>query len=112
MFKTKKNKKIGKYFKNKKSVLISLFIFISFISFGLGYGLHDEIKQAFTGKPELVWGLTSTGIVILISLILVLIIRRVLRPFREKRELRKLEKVKLEHELEKIKEEQSNVEGM
>ena len=90
--------------KIKKRAWITSFLSFGFACFGLGYGLYEPIQEAFKGKPELVWGLTSTGIVVILALIIFFVVRRLTRPMREKRKLRQLEQQKLEHELEEIQE--------
>lgn len=108
MFNKFKNLPKERKAKYKKRGAITAFILSTFTAFGLGYGLKDEIKASLAGKPEVVIGLTSAFVFILLIVIISLIARRLMRPLREKRQLRKLERQKLEHELEKIKEEKAN----
>lgn len=88
--------------KMKRGGYIGLLLSWGATSFGLAWMLKEPISSVFVGKPELAWGLTSTGIAVLLILIIILIARRATRPMREKRKLRKLETTKVEREIEKM----------
>lgn len=87
--------------KIKRKAVITSLITTNVSTFFIGGSLWPEILNYLNGKPAVAWALTSTGITLLILLIIGLGAKRFLRPLKEKREQRMLDLELKRKELEK-----------